>query len=266
MYLMYVDESGDCGMPSEGSPSNLFCLSGLVVHELRWRDTMAELVHFRHWLKGRYRIYLEDEIHAAEMISKPAQTPPSLRRLRKHERLAIIRHFADKIATLADVSIINVVVDKRTGRVPNKDEVFRWAWYTLFQRFENTIRYQNFPGPKNADDRGIVFPDDTDGGKLRRFLDSMRLSNQFKVRQRSGAFFYKDEPIRAIVEDPVLRDSRGSYLIQAADCAAFLLKQSIEPSSYMKRHGGNAYFQRLDPVLCRHATNKDPSGRGVVRL
>lgn len=71
-----------------------------------------------------------------------------------------------------------------------------------------------------------------------------------KVRQIHGAFYYKDEPLRVIIEDPVLRDSRSSYFIQAADCAAFLLKQKIEPSSYMKQHGANAYFDRLDPVLC----------------
>ncbi len=56
MYLMYVDESGDCGMPADGSPSNLFCLSGVVIHELAWRDTIAELLRFRRWLKGRYRL------------------------------------------------------------------------------------------------------------------------------------------------------------------------------------------------------------------
>lgn len=145
MYLMYADESGDCGMPGDGSPSRLFCLSGLVVHELRWCDTVAELIRFRHWVKQKYGVYLDAEIHAAAMISKPGNVDPSLGKLRKHERLAIIRHFADKIKTLTDVSIINVIVDKR-GKVPDKDEVFRWAWYSLFQRFENTIRYGNFPG------------------------------------------------------------------------------------------------------------------------
>jgi hypothetical protein len=187
----------------------------------------------------------------------------SLRRLKKHERLAIIRHFADQIAQLSDISVINVVVDKH-GHVPSKDEVFRRAWYTLFQRFENTIRYQNFPGPKNADDRGMVFPDDTDGGKLCRYLDEMRLRNPLKISEAYGAFYYKDEPIRAIIEDPVLRNSRSSYLIQVADCAAYLLKQSIEPCGYMRKHGGNAYFGRLDPVLCKHASNRD--AHGVVRL
>ena len=266
MYLMYVDESGDCGLPTDGSPSNLFCLSGLVVHELRWKDTLAELARFRRWLRGRYKINVEDELHAAEMITKPSKLAPSIQRLKKHERLAVIRNFADAIAMLADVNIINVVVDKRSGRVPNKDEVFRWGWYALFQRFENTIRYQNFPGPKNADDRGIIFPDNTDGQKLKRFLETMRRRNELTVRQRSGGFQIKDEPIRAIIEDPILRDSRESYFIQAADCAAFLLKQSIEPSPYVKKHGGKSYFDLLDPVLCKRASDKDPTGKGVVRL
>ncbi|MBS0209727.1 MAG: DUF3800 domain-containing protein [Planctomycetes bacterium] len=261
---MYVDESGDCGLPVDGSPSSHFCLTGLVVHELRWRDTMVQLLSFRHWLKRRYKVYLDDELHAADMISKPSKIALSLRQLAKHQRPAIIRHFADEIATLSDVNLINVVVDKRTGHAPNKDEVFRWAWYSLFQRFENTIRFQNFPDPKNADDRGIVFPDATDGPRLKRFLDSMRLSNQLKVQQRSGTFVYHNQPIRAIVEDPVVRDSQHSYLIQAADCAVFLLKQYVQPSAYMKKHGGNAYFKRLDPVLCKLASNKDPEG--IVRL
>ncbi|MEX0774754.1 MAG: DUF3800 domain-containing protein [Phycisphaeraceae bacterium] len=129
MYLMYVDDSGDCGMPADGSPSNFFCLSGLVVHELRWKDTLGELARFRRWLRGRYGVNIEDELHAAEMINKPSKMAPSLQRLAKHQRLAIIRHFADTLATLSDVNIINVVVDKRSGRVPNKDEVYRWAWY-----------------------------------------------------------------------------------------------------------------------------------------
>lgn len=260
MYLMYVDESGDCGMMSDGSPTRYFCLTGLVIHELRWLDTLSELLIFRHWLKRKYKIYLEDELHAADMINKPSKTSPSIQKLRKYERLAIIRNFADKIATLSDISLINIVIDKNTGHAPNKNEVFRWAWYTLFQRFENTINRQNFPGPRNANERGIVFPDSTDGIKLRRFLSSMRMYNPIRMRRSDGASFDIDEPIRVIIEDPVLRDSKESYFIQAADCVAFLLKQSIEPSSFMRRHGGNAYFNRIEPVLCKHATNKHPLG------
>jgi hypothetical protein len=257
---MYVDESGDCGLPIDKSPTRYFCLSGVVVHELRWRETLTQLTGFRRWIKRRYRVFLEDEIHAAEMINKPSKLASSLQALSKHERLAIIRHFADQLARLADISIINVVVDKQSGKFSTKDEVFRRAWYVLFQRFENTIQYQNFPGPKNPSERGMVFPDSTDGTKLRKYLNDMRLINRLKIPQRSGAFVVHDVPIQVIIEDPIMRDSSGSYFVQAADLAVYLLKQSIEPSSYMKKHGGNAYFRRLDPILCKVASRTDPYG------
>lgn len=144
--------------------------------------------------------------------------------------------------------------------------MFRRAWYSLFQRFENTIRHQNFPGPNNQSERGIIFPDNTDGGKLKKFLTDMRSRNLLMIGMGVDGPVMADEPIQALIEDPVMRDSRDSYLIQVADCATFLLKQSIEPSTFMRRHGGNAYFQRLMPVLCTVASRKDPSGYEIVRL
>jgi len=261
---MYVDESSDCGLPSDGSLTRYFCLAGVVVHELRWQKVIHELVKFRYWLKTKYAIYVEDELHAAEMINKPSRLAPSLQRLTKHERLAIIRHFADTLATISDIRLINIVADKASGRFFEKDEVFRQAWYALFQRFENTIRRKNFPGPKNTNGRGLIFADNTDGTKLRRYLRDMRLRNLLKVRQHSGVYSYINEPIRVLVEDPVTRDSRDSSLIQAADCVAFLLKQNVDASAYMQRHGGNTYFNRLDPILCKYACNKDV--QGIVRL
>jgi hypothetical protein len=119
---------------------------------------LSELIGFRRWLKRRYKIFLEDELHHAELINKPSKLAVSLQSLKKHERLAILRHHADQLARLSDLSVINVVVDKATGKLPDKEAVFRGAWYRLFQRFENTIQYRNFPGPKNPSERGLVFP------------------------------------------------------------------------------------------------------------
>lgn len=257
---MYVDESGDSGLPTDNSPTRYFCLSGLVVHELRWQETVGDLLDFRRHIKRQYKVYLDDELHSSEMIHKPAATAPSFQALKKHERLAIVRQFADRIAGLAAVRIINVVVDKQTTKLANKDEVFRAAWYRLFQRFENTIGYQNFPGPPNASERGLVFPDSTDAGRLRKYLNDMRSHNRLKLVQASGAFHYIDSPLRLLIEDPVMRDSRHSYLVQAADCVVFLLKQSLDPSAYMRKHGGRAYFARLDRVLCKEASRKDSQG------
>jgi len=265
MYLMYVDESGDCGLPSGGSPSTLFCLAGVVVHELAWQDTINQLLQFRRWLRSKYGIPQEAELHTAEMISKPKKLHASIQTLSKHARLAIIRNFADEIARLRDVNVISVVLDKAHG-VATPEDVFNYAWCSLFQRFENTIDYKNFRGPSNPQERGIVFPDDTDGGKLKQLLTRMRVSNRLKINLGHGASTLIDRPIRLVVEDPINRDSSQSYLIQVADCAVFLLKQYMQPNSYMKQSGGNAYFKRLDPVLCKAASKKDPDKMGIVRL
>jgi len=45
MYFFYVDESGDTGLVN--SPSRYFVLSGIVVHELKWHDTLEAIIAFR---------------------------------------------------------------------------------------------------------------------------------------------------------------------------------------------------------------------------
>lgn len=69
MYLMYVDESGDIGLT--GSPTRYFVLTGLVLHELRWRQTLDELIAFRREQKTDFGLKLREEIHASPMLSKP---------------------------------------------------------------------------------------------------------------------------------------------------------------------------------------------------
>ncbi len=54
MYLMYVDESGDIGL--HNSPTRYFVLSGLVVHELRWQDTLDQFIDFRHRMRRQFTL------------------------------------------------------------------------------------------------------------------------------------------------------------------------------------------------------------------
>ena len=106
MYLMYVDESGDPGL--QGSPGRYFILSGIVVHELRWQQCLEQLVAFRQRMRNRFGLLMREEIHAAHFINRPG----SLSRIKKNDRLAIIRHFTDELASMADLNVINIVIDK----------------------------------------------------------------------------------------------------------------------------------------------------------
>lgn len=252
---MYVDESGDPGMTN--SPTRYFALSGLVIHELRWKSYLDELVTFRRDLKQRFGLKLREEIHAGAMLTRPG----GLNRIPKHQRLEIIRRFADQLASMPELNVVNVLVDKQ-GKHPNY-EPFERAWEALIQRFENTISHRNFPGTRNTDDMGMLFPDRTDEKKLRLLMRRMRAYNPVTNQPQHGPG-YRNLVLRRIIEDANHRDSQDSYWIQAADLCAFLLYQHQVPSAYMRRKSGQNYLFRLNPILCTQAATRDP--HGIVRL
>jgi hypothetical protein len=253
MFLMYVDESGDPGLVN--SPTRYYVLSGLVLHELRWRPVLQKLLAFRCGLRDRYGLKLREELHAGAMINKPG----ALVRIKRHDRLAILRDFADALASIPELNVINVVVDKE-GKPPGYG-VFECAWRVLIQRFEDTIAHRNFRGPCNLEERAMVFPDNTDSKRLQRLIRELRVRNPIPSRAGGG---YRNAPMVHIIEDPVIRNSEESYLIQAVDLCAYLLYQELAPGAYMKKKAGHNYFARLAPVLCTVASTKDP--RGIVRL
>jgi hypothetical protein len=255
MYLMYADESGDSGLVN--SPTRYYVLTGLVLHELSWQACLDQLIDFRRRMQRTFGLRLREELHAAAMINRPGK----LIRIKRHNRLTIIRSLADELASMPHLSIISVVVDKLNK--PLDYRAFDMAWKVLIQRFANTMSYRNFPGPMNPDERGMIFPDNTDNKRLTQLLRQLRRYNPVP-HQPSFGRGYRNLTISNIVEDPNFRDSRHSYFVQAADLVAFLLYQSLSPSSYMRRKSGHNYFDRIDPVLCKMASRKDP--QGIVRL
>jgi hypothetical protein len=169
MFLMYVDESGDPGLIN--SPTRYYVLSGLVLHELRWRPVLERLLAFRCGLRATYGLKLREELHAAAMINKPGP----LVRIKRHARLAILRDFADTLASIPELNVINVVVDKE-GKAPGYN-VFDTAWTVLIQRFQDTVSHGNLRGPRNDDDRAMIFSDSTDHKRLQQLLRKLRVHN-----------------------------------------------------------------------------------------
>lgn len=253
MYLLYVDESGDTGLAPGSSP--YFALSGFVVHELRWHETLELIVNFRKAIRIRYGLKLREEIHAGHFIHKPG----AVARIPKSIRLRLLRDALDFQASIPDVNILNVVVDK--SNKSSGYDVFENAWRALVQRFHNTISHRNFPGPRNANDFGLLVVDQTEEKKLRNLSRRMRAYNPIPNRFGPG---YRQIPLTTLVEDAVHRDSLHSYFIQLADVNAFFLYQQIAPSGYIRRKGARNYFDRLDPILCKVASSTDP--KGIVRL
>jgi hypothetical protein len=246
MYLMYVDESGDTGL--EGSPSRYFVLSGIVVHEKSWRNFIDRLIAFRKTLKSIYGLGIRTEIHASEYIRKQIDNLP------KHDRLAILRNTIDELAKMPDISITNVIVDKQ-GKAADYD-VFQKAWGVLFQRFENTLFYGNFPSGYR-DDFGMLLSDATAGQKLTQMVRRMAVYNPIPS---SYGLESRNIPIKKIIEDPHFKDSRTSLPIQMADVCAYFLHQKYAPNGYIKKKSAQNYFDRLLPVLNVHASRSNQMG------
>jgi len=253
MYLMYVDESGDPG--TANSPTRYFTLSGLVVNEVHWQSAMERIADFRQRMRSAFGLQLREEIHSAKFVTSPGP----LVRISRHDRLAILRHFADELAKMPELSVINVVVDKQ-GK-PAIYDVFERAWQALMQRFEITLLDNNFPSPIGKGECGMIFADGQPSAKLIAMYTKMRACNSAPDQPGRDS---RKIAMKKIIEDPCFRDSAHSLLIQAADLIAFLLYQHEQPNQYMRKSGGRGYFSRLAPIVCQLAGPDD--ALGIVRL
>ncbi|HEX8561959.1 MAG TPA: DUF3800 domain-containing protein [Flavobacterium sp.] len=247
---MYVDESGDTGLLN--SPTRYFILTGIVFHELRWTDVLSDLVSFRKMLRDTRGLKLREEIHAKDFVNSPG----ALMRIRRNDRVDILKKCIEWLNSQSDVSVFSIVVDKqgKTG------DIFDLAWNALLMRFENTIRYKNFPGPQNADDRGIVLSDNTDGKKLTKLIRKMR---HYNTIPNTGKFYtggYRNMKLQYLIEDPILRDSSESLMHQIADVAAYIIRQKYEPNAYMKKKAGHTLYKKLEDVALKVATNSNNFG------
>ncbi len=179
----------------------------------------------------------------------------NLIRIKKNDRLTIIRLFLDELAQMQFLSFINVRVDKQ-GKSAGYDP-FEKAWEALIQRFENTLKLRNFPSPKNLQDIGIIFSDAANEAALRRLYRRMRVYNPIPNMRSLFTGGYRQMPLSRIAEDPNIRHSHHSYFIQAADTAAFALYQWYAPSTYMRKKGAKKYLLRLESssLPCRVPTS-----------
>jgi len=225
---MYIDESGDCG--TGNSPTRYFILSAIVIHELDWRGTLQRLVEFRQMLRDTKGLKVSDEIHCTHFINKPGE----LIRIKRNDRLDIMKKCMDWLNHQPHLNIYSVVADKsnKTGT-----DIFEMAWNALLMRFENTIHHKNFKGTYNAEERGMVLSDNTEGEKLRKLLRKMRHYNNIPNPIRYGGG-YTNRKLEYIIEDPIFRDSSLSLMHQMNDVVAYCIRQKYEPSLHetKRRH------------------------------
>jgi len=254
MYLMYVDESGDCG--TINSPTKFFVLSAIVVHESNWQNVLDDLVLFRRSLKARYGLLMREEIHAAVFINGN----PSLKAgIPKNDKVDILKQCLKWLDARTDISIVTVRCNKIRG-----GDIFDFSWRCLIQRFDNTLAYRNFPNG-NLQDKGLIIADNTDGGKLTSLLREMRKINHVP-NVASFGMGNRNLTLRAIVEDPFFKDSAQSYFHQMVDVVAYFARQHYEPNSYIRKKGLRTFYTKFLTNVTNKYVTRVPSPNNIVEI
>lgn len=101
-----------------------------------------------------------------------------LKRIKRNDRLDILKQCVDWIANQQEISLITVVAAKH-GKT--KDPILESSWQKLIQRFESTMRYRNFKRPANPDDRGILLDDQTDVNTCVRWCVGCGAITRFRI-------------------------------------------------------------------------------------
>jgi hypothetical protein len=220
-----------------------------------WRSNFDATKAFRQHLKTKHGIKVSAEIHATRFI-RDRSDGISSKYLDHAARRAIFEEVLQHIATLK-VQVFNICLS-----VPKwgPKKVHLIAHERLANRIQATMGHWT-----RRSYAVIVF----DQGKEK---DITRLARKITVFNPipsaygtwTGGGATKNIVTDRILEDPLFKDSRSSYFLQHADCAAFtLLKQETPVSPFIAKMGYEKLFPSLHAVCFKAASKYDPWG--IVR-
>jgi hypothetical protein len=253
MDLYYVDESYDA-RPEHGNPVR-FVLSSVRVREDDWEEHLGALFSWRHGLKSSLGIYPDAEFHATDLLGGRGELAPHP--IDEATRVGLFSEALRLLASMHDVHVINVSL-KATKKRRDVGALEEAAWEHLFDRINRT--------GEELGRRALLICDEGKEPQLTKLCRRLRRENL--VPSRYGKWGdsgqpTKHLPLHHVVEDPLFKSSKLSYLLQMADLAAYALLRSDNPTPKAERTGVNTVFSALRPVLYTRASPRD--GYGVVR-
>lgn len=207
VHIAYYDESGDDGYPRFSSP--VFALAACYVHHLNWKGAFEAIHEFRRALRLQHGIPVKWEIHTKHLLL--GKRPYRGLALTDATRVAIVEEFCDLIAQL-DLKVVNVAIVKPRilfAGYPVLDTAFKYS----IQRIENDLA-------QNPTNRFLIISDEGRLGAMRG--TARRIQRINFIPSKFGATPYRRE-IRALIEDPLPKNSKESYFIQLCDLVAFVV-------------------------------------------
>ncbi|MGI8732678.1 MAG: DUF3800 domain-containing protein [Pyrinomonadaceae bacterium] len=253
MHLIYADESGDDGLSGGGTPH--FILSGVIVHETSWNPLFERIIGLRRELRKTYGVPQRIAFHGTDIVNGNGDYHHSRYGLSAQDRFDIYRAILEFTAKQTDLlRILNVFIRKDNIRIRTLD-VFETAWRYFIQRIHNTI---TTGGELNrGDECAFLITDRTHDDDLRKLMRAMRAFNPVPSAIGMGT---RNLLVERMLDDPVPRDSRHSYLVQLADLAAFSLFRRDHPRANLRPYRFETFFDILDPVLVKSANKANSQG------
>lgn len=230
MFISYFDESGDDGYPKKSS--DLFILTSIYFHHSVWKENYKKLFDIRKQLKLDYELPIKQEFHTNEFITDKF---PYHGLYDAVTRKKILIDFF-KYCNFLDFKTISVIIDKNNIRRPEYDVLKNALTYNV-QRIENDLTYM---GPEN---KFMIITDEGRVGKMRATTREIQKINFIPSMYNHGN--YRQE-IKKLIEDPLPKNSKDSYLIQLSDMICFVV------SLYAKQNLCNqkmAWSKRVLEVL-----------------
>jgi hypothetical protein len=214
VYLAYVDESGNTGLPG----SRTYTLGCAFLDVDRWPDSFDAMIQFRRSLRDAYRLPVRAELKANYLLrGKGALWGLHLTEAQRHAIYVEMMRLQAGLGLQTYAIVINKQELANRGRDENAREV---AWEFLLQRIERLTTTSHPPVT------AMVVHDEGEEAVVRKIARKARRAGTAGSAFGTG---YLNRPARLLVDDPVSRDSRQSYFIQLADLSAYAAFRKIHP-------------------------------------
>lgn len=222
MYFVYLDESGDPGLPKkQNSITKAYVIAAVAVEAESWLFALDAIKHLRTELYKDYKIRQSVEIKAGYLIH--GNGPLRGLHLSDEVRLNIYRRFLALEQQMGCLKTWALAFDKVKWEAKGyKISVFDAAWQNTFERLER------FTEAEKA--HCTVYPDVGNNDYVRKLLRKMRRFSYPNARFPASGPLKRSA--RLIVEDPNFRDSPDSYFVQLADLNAYAASRRVFPERW----------------------------------
>lgn len=214
MFVAYVDDSGD---------SNSFVLGAVLVDSQRWLAALDQLISYRAELSRTVGFRMRYELKATRFVSNGG--PWRRLKVPMRKRFGIYKLALSELASLVPAvrTVAVVIPDRADSRLQGSPR--EAAWDVLMERLERF-------GTNGKNGECLIIADEGSPAKLKAMA---RRKRRFGYAPSAFGGPARKVPFRALLDDPVNRDSSDNYFIQWADLVAYAAFRQIIPAPTVPR-------------------------------